>query len=79
VERDKVYFLSDRDGQSRDNLWVYDTATRALRQLTRFADFDVKFPSIGPDALVFENGGQLWLLDLASEQLRSVDITLVHR
>jgi tricorn protease len=73
----KVYFLSDRDGQSRDNLWVYDTATRALRQLTKFADFDVKFPSIGPDALVFENGGQLWLLDLASEQLRSVDITLV--
>ncbi len=73
----KVYFLSDRDGQSRDNLWVYDTATRALRQLTKFSDFDVKFPSIGPDALVFENGGQLWLLDLASEQLRSVDITLV--
>jgi tricorn protease len=73
----QVYFLSDRDGQSRDNLWVYDTATRTLRQLTKFADFDVKFPSIGPDAIVFENGGQLWLLDLATEQTRPVEINVV--
>jgi tricorn protease len=74
---DRLYFLSDRDGQSRDNLWVYDTSKRTVRQLTKFADFDVKFPSIGPDSIVFENGGQLWLLDLASEQARAVEISVV--
>jgi tricorn protease len=73
----RIYFLSDRDGQSRDNLWVYDTSTRTLRQLTKFTDFDVKFPSIGPDSLVFENGGKLWLLDLATDQTRAVDISVV--
>jgi tricorn protease len=63
---EKLYFISDRDGQSRDNLWVYDTSKRTLRQLTKFADFDIKFPSIGPDSIVFENGGQLWVFDLAT-------------
>ncbi len=73
----RLYFLSDRDGQSRDNLWCYDTAARTLRQITRFTDYDIHFPSIGPDALVFENGGRLYLLDLATEQAKEVEITVV--
>jgi len=73
----KVYFLSDRDGQSRDNLWCYDTATRTVRQITRFTDYDIHFPSIGPDAIVFENSGRLYLLDLATEQTKEVEITVV--
>lgn len=73
----RLYFLSDRDGQSRDNLWCYDTATRTLRQITRFTDYDVHFPSIGPDAIVFEHGGRLHLLDLATEQTREVEISVV--
>jgi tricorn protease len=73
----KLYFISDRDGQSRDNLWVYDTSARTVRQLTKFADYDVKFPSIGPDSIVFENGGQLWLLDLETEKTHAVEITVV--
>lgn len=73
----KLYFLSDRDERERANLWCYDTAARTVRQITRFTDFDVHFPSIGPDAIVFENGGRLYLLDLATEQSKEVEITVV--
>ena len=73
----KLYFLSDRDDKQRDNIWVYDTETRVVRQVTHYTDFDVHFPSIGPDAIVFENGGRLYLLDLATEKAKQVAITVV--
>ncbi len=72
-----VYFLSDRGENQRYNLWAYDTRTEQVRQLTNFADYDVRFPSIGPSEIVFENGGRLHLFDLASEQTRAVDIQVV--
>ncbi|MGB8166463.1 MAG: S41 family peptidase [Chthoniobacteraceae bacterium] len=72
-----IYFLSDRDDRARENIWAYDTATKAVRQVTRFVDDDVHFPSIGPDEIVLENGGRLYLLDLASEKLREVPITVL--
>ena len=36
----------------------------------RFDDYDVRFPAIGPDDIVFENGGRLYLLDLATETVQ---------
>ncbi len=72
-----IYFLSDRDDRERENIWAYDTATKGLRQVTRFADGDVHFPSIGPDEIVLENGGRLYLLDLATEKLKEVPITVL--
>jgi len=72
-----LYFLSDRDEHRRHNLWAFDTGSRQFRQVTKFTDFDVHFPSIGPDSIVFENAGRLFLLDLATEQAREVEITVV--
>ncbi|MCE9611002.1 MAG: PDZ domain-containing protein [Chthoniobacter sp.] len=72
-----VYFLSDRNGQSRANLWAYDARTKQTRPVTKFADSDVRFPSMGPEEIVFESHGHLHLLDLASERVREVEITLV--
>lgn len=72
-----LYFLSDRDGKQRDNLWAYDTATKKTRQITSFTEADVHFPSIGPDELIFENDGRLFLLDLATEKTREVKINVV--
>ncbi len=72
-----IYFLSDRDDRERENIWAYDTATKALRQVTRFVDDDVHFPSIGPEEIVLENGGRLYLLDLATEKLKEVPITVL--
>jgi tricorn protease len=73
---DRIYFLSDRDAAQRMNLYVYDLGSRQTRRLTDFADFDVKFPSLGDDAIVFENGGWLYRFDLASEKAVRVPVTL---
>ena len=54
---DTIYFDSDRGPEHRLNLFRYSLKTREIRQLTHFTDFDSNWPSLGPDAIVFENGG----------------------
>src|SRR6185437_10827585 len=63
-----LYFLSDRDSVERNNIWAYDLDSKKFREVTHFTDFDVTFPAIGPDAIVFQAGGRLYLLDLATEK-----------
>lgn len=70
----KIYFLSDRDSLKRMNLYVYDLAARGTRKLTSFTEFDIKFPSIGDNAIVFENGGYIYRFDLATEKSEKVPI-----
>ncbi|MFZ5519381.1 MAG: S41 family peptidase [Candidatus Zhuqueibacterota bacterium] len=71
---DKIYFLSDRDPMQRMNLYVYDLTTKTTKQLTEFSEFDIKFPSLGDNAIVFENGGYIYRFDLASQQAKKVTI-----
>ena len=71
---DKIYFLSDRDENKRMNLYVYDLATHETKKLTDFTDFDIKFPSLGDKAIVFENGGYIYRFDLATEKAEKVPI-----
>jgi len=73
----RMYFLSDRDPSQRNNIWVYDLDSRQTRRVTRFTDFDITFPAIGPSDIVFEAGGRLYLLDLATEQTREVNVSVV--
>ena len=73
----KIYYLSDRGADLRANLWSYDLATKKEKQITRFADFDIHFPSLGPSDIVFEAGGRLYLLSLADEKYREVPVKLV--
>ena len=70
----KIYFLSDRDG--RLNLFSYDLGSRQTVQHTHFADFDIKFPSLGGSAIVFEEAGSLWRFDLRSEKAVRVPIVV---
>jgi tricorn protease len=72
--RNTIYFMSDRDERKKLNIWAYDIATKQTRQVTQFAEYDVKWPSLGPDAIVFENGGKLHLLDLASGTAKPISI-----
>lgn len=72
-----LYFLSDRDASQRYNIWAYDRNTRAVRQVTTFRDFDITFPAIGPADIVFQAGGRLYLLDLATEQTREVAVNVI--
>ncbi|MGE0816574.1 MAG: protease, partial [Vicinamibacterales bacterium] len=69
-----VYFLSDRDGVS--NVWSYAPATKALAQVTRFTDFDVKTLGSGGGALVFEQAGYVHLLDPKAGKPAVVPITV---
>jgi len=73
---DTIYFLSDRDANKRMNLYAYDLKSKQTRALTHFADYDVKFPSLGPTAIVFENGGFIHRFDLASEKTEKVPIVI---
>jgi tricorn protease len=70
----KLWFLSDRGEGLRPNFFVRDPGTKAVRQVTHLADFDVRFPAMGPGEIVFEHGGHLKLLDVATEQVRTLEI-----
>jgi tricorn protease len=68
----KVYFLSDRD--NRMNLYSIGLDGKDTKQLTQFKDFDIKFPSIGKDSIVFEQAGYIWRYDLATGKAAPVPI-----
>ena len=72
-----IYFLSDRGANERNNIWAYDVPSGKVRQITQFADFDITFPSLGPDAIVFQAGGRLYLMDLATEKPAEVPVRVV--
>ena len=71
---DRIYFTSDRTGTL--NIYAFDIKTRATRQITKFSEFDVLFPSRGEGGLVFECGGYLYVMDAASEEVRKLTIRL---
>jgi len=70
----RIYFISDRDG--RMNLFATDLTSKETKQLTTFKDFDIKFPSIGKDSIVFEEAGYIWRYDLASGQAAPIPIAV---
>ena len=75
--RNTMYFISDRGPEQRNNIWAIDVTSGAARQVTQFNDFDITFPSIGPDAIVFQKGGRLYLLSLPGEKAVEVSIRVV--
>jgi tricorn protease len=75
VNSDVVDFLSDRDGVS--NVWSYDSKSKKLTQVTKFSDYDVKSIDAAFDgsAVVFEQAGNIHLLDPKSGKSSVVNIT----
>ncbi len=69
-----VYFLSDRDWAT--NVWAYDVAGGALRQVTHEADVDIKWLSGSGGQLVYEHDGWIHLLDPATGRSQRVNITV---
>ncbi|HEY2125009.1 MAG TPA: S41 family peptidase, partial [Chthoniobacterales bacterium] len=68
----RIYFASDRE--ERMNLFSVDLTSKEVKQLTHFKDFDVKFPSLGKESIVFEQAGFIWRYDLAGGQATRVPI-----
>src|SRR5262249_59458757 len=73
-----VYFLSDRDVNKRMNLYKLDLGTKETKTITPFSDFDCKFPSLGDMAIVFENGGWIYRLDLATDKAEKLAIRVLE-
>ena len=72
-----IYFLSDRGTEQRMNLWRYNISTKKYEQLTNYKDYDIHFPSAGPDDIVFEEGGKLCLFTFASQQVKTINVNVV--
>ena len=69
---DKIYFRSDRNGEF--NLFVYDTRTKDVQQLTRYSDFPVLYASSGSGKILFEQAGCLHRYDPQTGQTQKLTI-----
>ena len=71
---DTVYFLSDRNGAN--TLYSYDTKSKAVKQLIENKGLDLKSIAAGPDGIVYEQFGGIYVYDVASGKTRRVEIHL---
>ncbi len=67
-----IYFISDRGGIN--NVWAYDTRTKALTQITHYRDFEVQSLNAGAGLVAYEQAGDVHLYDPATGQDRTLDI-----
>ncbi len=74
--KDIIYFLSDRDRIM--NLFSYNTVTEETKKLTNFEKYDIKFPSLGKDAIVFENGGYLYIYNLTTQSAEKITVSIAN-
>ena len=74
----KIYYLSDRGEFKRMNLYVYDLRNKQTIKITEYRDFDIKFPSMGNNAIVYENGGFIYKMDLNTESSQKVTIRIME-
>lgn len=73
---DTLYFLSDRGPNQRFNIWAREP-DGTQRQVTDFADWDITFPAVGPTDMVFQAGGRLYVMDLATETPEEIQVDVV--
>ena len=71
----EIYFLSDRDFIM--NVWAYNPATSALRQVTKLKNGDIKWLEGNGKELVFEHNGFIHLLDPATGNSKQLAINVV--
>jgi tricorn protease len=72
--RDRIYFLSDRDGTM--NVWSMDPEGRNLRQHTHQRGWDIKWASLSEGRVAYQVGADLRVYDIASEKDSVVPIRL---
>jgi tricorn protease len=70
--KDRIYFLSDRNGPV--TLFCYDLKTKKVAPAVPAGGLDLKSASAGPDAIVYEQFGSLHLYDLRSGHEHAVEV-----
>lgn len=71
---DRVFFLSDRNGPM--SLLSYDTKTKTVKAALNNDGLDFKSANAGPDSIVIEQFGAIWLYDLKSATAHKVVIKI---
>jgi tricorn protease len=71
---ERIFFISDRNATV--NIFSINPDGSGVVQHTFHDDYDVRWPSLGDGRIVYHNGGDIWLLDIDSEDYRKVDITV---
>ncbi len=72
----KVYYVSDREGKM--NLYSYDFNSKQTKKVTDFKEYDVKFPSNSDQAIVFENGGNIYKLNVSDDKYEKINIQILE-
>ncbi len=72
-----IYFLSDRGENMRHNIWKFNVMNNKFEQVTRFKDFDISYMSAGKKEIVFEFGGELYLMDISTDNFKKVGIDVI--
>ncbi|PIP53820.1 MAG: protease [Bacteroidetes bacterium CG23_combo_of_CG06-09_8_20_14_all_32_9] len=70
----EIYFCSDRNRTM--NLFSYNITSKETKKVTNFTEYDVKFPSLGDNKIVFENGGFIYLFDVKTQAQSKVNIII---
>lgn len=70
----RVYFLSDRDGTM--NLWSMNPTGGDLKQLTKLTGLDAAAPCLADGRIVYQQGADLRLYDIARGADSALDIRL---
>jgi len=74
---ESIYYMSDNGPNKRNNLWVYDIASKQNSQLTNFKDYDITFPESSSSDIIFEAGGKLYLYNIASKGTTEVNVQII--
>ena len=70
-----IYYNSDKDGKF--NLYAYDPGSKKTVQVTRFRDWDVRWPSSDEQSrIIYEREGELEVMDVGSKKTTRLSITV---
>lgn len=72
--KNKVFYISERDRIM--NLFEYNIETKETKKLTNFDRYDIKFPSINGNQIVFENAGYLYVYEIDNDKLTKVSVQI---
>lgn len=70
-----VYYISSK-GSGVLNLFRYDTESKGDKQLTRYTDDDIRYPSTDGKNIVFERGGLLYEYGISDDSVRLLKPTI---
>ncbi|HEY3281770.1 MAG TPA: PDZ domain-containing protein [Armatimonadota bacterium] len=71
---DKIYFLSDRDGSV--TLYEYDTKSDKVERVLNNDGYDLRYVSACDDTLVYQQFGDIYLMDLKDRKPKRVEIRI---